>query len=763
MYTINNLNVFSDTIEGKTLNVMHEVMRNEWVIRGVLLPDAHFGMENALPIGGVAATLDVVVPSWVGYDIGCFTGDTKVRLIDGTASSFIELYTKGEKPFVFCCDNDSGKIKIQQATVHKTKTVDELIEITLDNEEVITCTLDHEFQMREDLKYVRADRLVVGSSLSPLYLFEDSDGYLLCQNNLLLWTNNKGDVWESVHRIVADECNIFDATIEKPCIHHVDQNRKNNYPNNLVCMSVQEHMSLHGKQRGWFKTTEFKEKRKIKLEENGYYNPIFYDQKKRTALTNMVKLQQSEGFKNTVKEAGQRGKKYLKNSDSSFIQNQQESKVAKILNLCMQNFGVVSLEKYNIVKKNFHNPPGYDKAFERIQKGGYASFQEFFAARNHKVIAIRRITSTQDVFCLNVPKYHNFALASGVFVHNCGMCAVKTKLYTNPDVSQRSEDILKMWNYIYTSICNVVPLGVGVYRNKAVMSSRQIYDKFEIECSDFLMTKMDQKMAIQLGSLGSGNHFIEIGVDSEGFIWVIIHSGSRGIGHACATHYMGLAQPDAGSKEGSFPLDVNSIDGKNYIKDLAFMLEFALSNRAVIMNDVLNCLFYTVSNESFRPYVYTKGKDQFVLPVKRSASYDPLYDDRVSMFINRNHNHAELKDGLWIHRKGATHAEVDMFGVIPGNMRDGSFIVKGKGNPDSLCSSSHGAGRVLGRNQAKKTLDVLEFVDTMKGIVCGVENNPGSLLDEAPAAYKDIFTVMDEQKDLVDIVEHVKPLINVKR
>ena len=127
--------------------------------------------------------------------------------------------------------------------------------------------------------------------------------------------------------------------------------------------------------------------------------------------------------------------------------------------------------------------------------------------------------------------------------------------------------------------------------------------------------------------------------------------------------------------------------------------------------------------------------------------------------INRNHNHAELKDGYVIHRKGATHAESGMMGVIPGNMRDGSFIVRGKGNPDSLQSSSHGAGRVLSRKKAKATLDLEEFKSETAKLVT---NHTDAMLDEAPKAYKDIFEVMELQKDLVEVVDRVIPILNIK-
>jgi tRNA-splicing ligase RtcB len=237
---------------------------------------------------------------------------------------------------------------------------------------------------------------------------------------------------------------------------------------------------------------------------------------------------------------------------------------------------------------------------------------------------------------------------------------------------------------------------------------------------------------LQLGTLGSGNHFIEIGVDEFNEIWIIIHSGSRGVGHGCAIYYMQLAHPNNKAGEGHYGFDVNSNEGKNYIKDLNFCLEYALLNRKIMLNLV----------------------DDAISDCGIQCYYDP------KVLINRNHNHAETKDGKkWIHRKGATHAEKDMLGIIPGNMRDGSFIIKGLGNEDALCSSSHGAGRILGRKKAKKKLNLEEFSQTMEGIVANVSENT---LDESPMAYKDIFKVMEFQKDLVKVLKHVKPILNVK-
>lgn len=236
-----------------------------------------------------------------------------------------------------------------------------------------------------------------------------------------------------------------------------------------------------------------------------------------------------------------------------------------------------------------------------------------------------------------------------------------------------------------------------------------------------------------LGSLGGGNHFIEIGVDGYNYAWVVIHSGSRGVGHGIATHYMGLANPEGKCKDGHHGFDVNSQNGRDYIQDMTWCLKYALDNRKEMIIRVVE--------------VITK-----ILDI-------PAYAVHYSKLINRNHNHAEKRGDLWIHRKGATHAEDGMMGVIPGNMRDGSFIVRGRGNPDSLWSSSHGAGRVLGRKEAKRTLDIQDFKAAMGNVTALVDE---STLDEAPMAYKDISEVMHLQRDLVEVCNHITPMINIK-
>ncbi len=297
----------------------------------------------------------------------------------------------------------------------------------------------------------------------------------------------------------------------------------------------------------------------------------------------------------------------------------------------------------------------------------------------------------------------------------CGMCALPTDF--------KREDIACHSQKIFHSVYRSIPTGFN--HNKNPSSWKNIPSLSDAGQKIFSKGGLNQ-----LASLGGGNHFIEIGSDESDRVWIIIHSGSRGIGHAIASHYMKLASPDGKAREGHYGFSVKSAEGKNYIKDLKFCLEFALENRKQMISRVEKEIAY-----------YCKG----------SGDWNSL--------INRNHNHAEEKDGLWIHRKGATHAEDGMTGVIPGNMRDGSFIVKGKGNPESLWSSSHGAGRVLGRKEAHKQLNLEDFRRSMNGITAKVER---STLDESPFAYKNIFEVMEMQKDLVEVLHHVKPIVNIK-
>lgn len=308
----------------------------------------------------------------------------------------------------------------------------------------------------------------------------------------------------------------------------------------------------------------------------------------------------------------------------------------------------------------------------------------------------------------------------------CGMCAIPTSYSRSDVVAHQAE--------LHEAIHQEIPVG----NSKRGMAIRM----YELEVKPHTSV-VDEAIAIrsawhQMGTLGGGNHFIEIGYDENNMVWVIIHSGSRGVGHQVAGTYMKKAAEyngvTQGNLEGHYGLPVESPLAKDYIKDMTWCLEYALLNRRTMLHGVQQA-FQDVGLEG-----------EFLW----------------SELINRHHNHAELKDGLWVHRKGATHAESGMKGVIPANMLDGAFITLGRGNQDSLCSSSHGCGRALSRSQAKKTLDVQSFIDDMKA--CQITSDASeSTIDEAPEAYKDYVDVMLHQEGvLLDVITQVFPMISVK-
>lgn len=231
---------------------------------------------------------------------------------------------------------------------------------------------------------------------------------------------------------------------------------------------------------------------------------------------------------------------------------------------------------------------------------------------------------------------------------------------------------------------------------------------------------------VQLGTLGSGNHFLEIGVTQARTIGITIHSGSRNLGHRICTHYL---------KRGKW-FDVSSDLGLAYQQDMDFALNWALSNRLAMLNATLSALAV--------------------------MGLEELKYGGWLRRINVNHNHADQQGRFVIHRKGATPALLDQEGVIPGNMRDGVYIVRGLGNVDYLSSCSHGAGRAMGRNEAKRRLTLDGFRQAMDkaGVVAKVSE---STLDESPDAYKDIAEVIARQEGrVIEVVDFVRPIINIK-
>jgi tRNA-splicing ligase RtcB len=247
----------------------------------------------------------------------------------------------------------------------------------------------------------------------------------------------------------------------------------------------------------------------------------------------------------------------------------------------------------------------------------------------------------------------------------------------------------------------------------------------------------------QIGTLGGGNHFIEMQQGDDGHVWLMLHSGSRNIGLKVAEHYNRLAVALNGRQRNQVPkkweldfLPLETQAAQDYLAEMSWCVDFALASRKLMMERVKAAVQKTV------------GKVKF------------------PQFINIAHNYAAMEEHfgkeLLIHRKGATRAFAGELGIIPGSQGSRSFIVRGKGNPESFCSCSHGAGRKMGRGQARRELNLQAEVERLDalGVVHGIRDQKD--LDEAPGSYKDIETVMENQRDLVDIAVSLLPLAVIK-
>ncbi|MFA5152558.1 MAG: RtcB family protein [Clostridia bacterium] len=310
----------------------------------------------------------------------------------------------------------------------------------------------------------------------------------------------------------------------------------------------------------------------------------------------------------------------------------------------------------------------------------------------------------------------------------CGMCAVKTSL-TDVDT-----DTLKK---IMGEIRKAVPVGFEHQKEKQDESLMPETDK------KLRIVSEEYKNALkQIGTLGGGNHFIEIQRGSDGHIWIMIHSGSRNFGLKIAKYYNDLAIELNQKWHSVVPkewelayLPLDSQEGIEYMNEMQYAVDFALANRKLMMDRVTD-IFFKETN----------------------CSIDPM--------INIAHNYARLEnhfgENVLVHRKGATLATPDTIGIIPGSQGTKSYIVKGKGNPDSFNSCSHGAGRKMGRKEAERTLNLEEEIKKLddQGIIHGIRH--ASDLDEASGAYKPIEEVMRNQADLVEILVELSPLAVIK-
>ncbi|MET9469174.1 RtcB family protein [Streptomyces sp. NPDC006544] len=320
----------------------------------------------------------------------------------------------------------------------------------------------------------------------------------------------------------------------------------------------------------------------------------------------------------------------------------------------------------------------------------------------------------------------------------CGMSAVKTSLTAN--------DLPGDLSGLRSQIERAIPVGAGMHREAvdperlygfSVEGHADLWKRFDY-LSDAVKFRHERAMR-QLGTMGGGNHFWELCIDESGSVWIMLHSGSRNIGNELADFHIGVAR-GLSHNQGLVDRDLAVFlaatpEMRSYRDDLFWAQEYAKYNRAVMMS-----LSKEVVRKEFR---------------KAKVSFAPE--------ISCHHNYVaeERYDGmdLLVTRKGAIRAGSGDYGIIPGSMGTGSYIVKGLGNEKSFNSASHGAGRKMSRTAAKKRFSTKDLAEQTKGVEC---RKDAGVVDEIPGAYKSIEQVIDQQTDLVEVVAKLKQVICIK-
>jgi tRNA-splicing ligase RtcB len=328
----------------------------------------------------------------------------------------------------------------------------------------------------------------------------------------------------------------------------------------------------------------------------------------------------------------------------------------------------------------------------------------------------------------------------------CGMMAAKTTLTAN--------DLPDNLGPLRSAIERAVPHGLSKTRghkgrDKGSWDSppdpvdqawSKLKDEFDVICQKTPRLRNTNNYK-HLGTLGTGNHFIEVCLDEVGFVWFMLHSGSRGVGNAIGTHFIELAKQDMRTHFINLPdqdlayLPEGTRHYDDYVEAVGWAQQFARMNREVMMQNLIAAV-RTVITKPFETHVEA---------------------------VNCHHNYVQKehhfgKDVL-VTRKGAVSARAGELGIIPGSMGTRSYIVRGKGNPDSFHSCSHGAGRTMSRTEAKRRFTVDDQVKATQGVEC---RKDADVIDEIPMAYKDIDAVMEAQRDLVEVVHTLKQVVCVK-
>lgn len=317
----------------------------------------------------------------------------------------------------------------------------------------------------------------------------------------------------------------------------------------------------------------------------------------------------------------------------------------------------------------------------------------------------------------------------------CGMIALRTQ-FTKDKVAARDLSALRV------GIERAIPLSAGHYNSRITETAEPRIADLEERAAKAEFDPADYagNWRLQLGSLGSGNHFIEVTADETGAVWLFLHSGSRGVGNRIAGHHIKVAQRLAKQWWIDLPdpdlayLVEGTREFGHYISELKWAQHFALLNREEMM-------------------------ERTVAELAKAMGEDVLELERVNCHHNFTERESHFGKDVWVSRKGAIKADKGLPGLIPGSMGTASYVVEGKGQPVSLNSAPHGAGRAFSRSKARQTFSREQLREAMVGIEY---RDTDAFIDEIPAAYKPIDQVMEDAADLVEIRHTLHQLVNVK-
>jgi tRNA-splicing ligase RtcB len=325
----------------------------------------------------------------------------------------------------------------------------------------------------------------------------------------------------------------------------------------------------------------------------------------------------------------------------------------------------------------------------------------------------------------------------------CGMAAARTNL----DAGDLPDDL----GALRAALEAAIPVGMARHPQPTTRARRQndlwsVFDQLHPRVSG----RLERAMA-QLGTLGSGNHFVEVCLDTDDTVWIMLHSGSRNIGKEIAEAHIAVARTlehNAGLPDRDLAVFLSGTPQmRAYRHDLDWAQSYAQRNRDAMLAAAVDAMRGLLPG----------------LRVPTPPRDGPHAGDRAFALVNCHHNYVAEEHhfgaDVLVTRKGAISARSGEYGIIPGSMGTRSYLVRGRGNPDSFHSASHGAGRTMSRNRARRTFTVEDLADQTRGVECRKDRG---VLDEIPAAYKDIDAVIAAQDDLVEVVAELRAVLCVK-